>query len=65
MRVDIAGNVSKRLSMSGLKIPRYSVACPRWNVYTAFLNLEKLKFNFLKCWTEILLFALQELLVKE
>ncbi len=43
MRVDIAGNVSKRFSLSGLKIPRYSVACPRWNVYTAFLNPGKIK----------------------
>ena len=45
MRVDIAGNVSKRFSLSGLKIPRYSVACPRWNVYTAFLNPGKIKIQ--------------------
>ena len=45
MRVDIAGNVSKRFSISGLKIPRYSVACPRWNVYTAFLNPGKIKIQ--------------------
>lgn len=38
LRVDIAGNVSKRFSLSGLRIPRYGGACPRWNVYTAFLS---------------------------
>ncbi|MAI02199.1 MAG: XRE family transcriptional regulator [Rickettsiales bacterium TMED254] len=48
MRVDIAGNVSKRFSLSGLKIPRYSVACPRWNVYTAFLSPGKIKVQLSK-----------------
>ena len=48
MRVDIAGNVSKRFSLSGLKIPRYSVACPRWNVYTAFFNPGKIKVQLSK-----------------
>ena len=48
MRVDIAGNVSKRFSISGLKIPRYSVACPRWNIYTAFLNPGKIKIQLSK-----------------
>ena len=57
--VDIAGNVSKRFSISGLKIPRYSVACPRWNVYTAFLNPERSKFNYPECSTVRLLFVLQ------
>jgi predicted transcriptional regulator/DNA-binding XRE family transcriptional regulator len=38
LRVDIAGNVSKRFSASGLRIPRHGGACPRWNVYTAFLS---------------------------
>ena len=31
--------------ISGLKIPRYSVACPRWNVYTAFLYPGKIKIQ--------------------
>ena len=38
LKVDIAGNVSKRFSLSGIHIPRHGGACPRWNVYTAFLN---------------------------
>ena len=36
LRVDVAGNISKRLSLSGIEIPRYGGACPRWNVYSAF-----------------------------
>ena len=36
LRVDIAGNISKRFSLSGIEIPRYGGACPRWNVYAAF-----------------------------
>ena len=36
LRVDMAGNISKRFSLSGIEIPRYGGACPRWNVYSAF-----------------------------
>ncbi len=38
LRVDIAGNTSKRFSSSGLRIPRHGGACPRWNVYAAFMT---------------------------
>ncbi|PCJ84433.1 MAG: XRE family transcriptional regulator [Hyphomicrobiales bacterium] len=37
VRTDIAGNISKRFSLSGIHIPRHSGACPRWNIYSAFL----------------------------
>ena len=36
LRVDVAGNISKWFSLSGIEIPRYGGACPRWNVYSAF-----------------------------
>jgi hypothetical protein len=36
IRVDIAGNISKRFSGSGIPIARFGAACPRWNVYDAF-----------------------------
>ncbi len=36
VRVDIAGNISKRFSGSGMRIPRFGGACPRWNVHAAF-----------------------------
>lgn len=38
VRTDIAGNISKRFSLSGIHIPRHTGACPRWNIYAAFLN---------------------------
>lgn len=38
VRVDIAGNVSKRFSQSGIRFARFSGSCPRWNVHTAFLT---------------------------
>jgi predicted transcriptional regulator/transcriptional regulator with XRE-family HTH domain len=38
VRTDIAGNISKRFSLSGIHISRHSGACPRWNVYAAFLH---------------------------
>ena len=42
LKTDIAGNVSKRFSLSGIHIPRHGGACPRWNVYIAFLNPGKI-----------------------
>jgi len=36
LRADVAGNISKRISLSGIEIPRYGGACPRWNIYSAF-----------------------------
>ena len=38
VRIDIAGNISKRFSASGIRFARFSAACPRWNVHTAFLT---------------------------
>ncbi len=36
IRVDKAGNVSKRFSPGGLHFARFGGACPRWNVHDAF-----------------------------
>lgn len=38
IRIDIAGNISKRFSASGIHIARFAGVCPRWNVHTAFLT---------------------------
>jgi hypothetical protein len=38
LRIDSAGNISKRFSASGIRIARFSGACPRWNVHAAFLT---------------------------
>lgn len=38
MRIDVAGNISKRFSGSGIRMPRFSGACPRWNIHAAFLT---------------------------
>ena len=38
LKVDIAGNITKRYSGSGLRIPRFGGACPRWNVHAAFMR---------------------------
>lgn len=42
VRTDIAGNISKRFSLSGIHVPRHTGACPRWNVYGAFLHPERI-----------------------
>ncbi|MBI2212564.1 MAG: DUF2083 domain-containing protein [Acidobacteria bacterium] len=42
VRVDIAGNVSKRFSGTGIRFSRFSGSCPRWDVFSAFLTPEKI-----------------------
>ncbi|MBS2022191.1 MAG: DUF2083 domain-containing protein [Deltaproteobacteria bacterium] len=36
IRIDVAGNISKRFSASGIQFARYAGACPRWNIFQAF-----------------------------
>jgi len=38
VRIDVAGNISKRFSASGIRFARFSGACPRWNIFSAFLT---------------------------
>lgn len=38
IRVDIAGNISKRFSLSGMRMPRYGGLCPRLNIHAAFMT---------------------------
>lgn len=38
LRVDIAGNISKRFSAAGIRFPRFSGLCSLWNVHSAFLQ---------------------------
>jgi predicted transcriptional regulator len=37
VRTDIAGNISKRFSLSGFRIARFGGACPRLNLHAAFM----------------------------
>lgn len=38
VRTDVAGNVSKRFSGSGIRFARFSGGCPRWNIFAAFMT---------------------------
>ncbi len=38
IRIDLAGNISKRFSASGIRFPRFSGVCARWNIFAAFLT---------------------------
>ena len=42
LRVDIAGNLSKRFTASGLQIARFGGVCPRMAVHRAFLGPDRL-----------------------
>jgi hypothetical protein len=43
IRVDIAGNISKRFSASGIRFARFSGLCPKWNVHSAFMTPEMIR----------------------
>ncbi len=43
VRVDLAGNVSKRFSASGMRIARFGGGCPLWAAHTAFLTPGKIR----------------------
>jgi len=38
LEVDIAGNVLRRFSASGIRIARFAGVCPLWNVHRAFMT---------------------------
>jgi XRE family transcriptional regulator, fatty acid utilization regulator len=38
LRVDVAGNVSKRYAGDGLRIPQHGGSCAKWTVHLAFLT---------------------------
>lgn len=38
LRVDVAGNISKKYSATGIKFPHGSGSCPKWAVHVAFLT---------------------------
>ena len=46
VRIDIAGNVSKRFNGSGIPFSRYGGACPRWNVHAAFAIPNRIRVQF-------------------
>ncbi|MBX2832947.1 MAG: DUF2083 domain-containing protein [Rhodospirillales bacterium] len=48
LRTDIAGNISKRFSASGLQLPRYGGACPRWVVHEAYMAPDRVIPQFVR-----------------
>ncbi len=45
LRTDVAGNISKRFSGSGIPFARFSGACPKWNVFSAFSTPGKIRIQ--------------------
>jgi predicted transcriptional regulator/DNA-binding XRE family transcriptional regulator len=43
VRVDIAGNISKHFSATGIRFPRFGAGCPLWNVYRAFQHSDRIR----------------------
>lgn len=45
IRIDDAGNISKRLAAGGMQFAKHGGTCPRWNVHKAFRTPEQLLFQ--------------------
>ena len=45
IKIDTAGNISKRFSGSGIRFARFGGACPRWNVSRAFMSPQSLRLQ--------------------
>lgn len=45
VKSDIAGNISKRFSASGIQFARFSGGCPRWNVNRCFMTPGRIRFQ--------------------
>jgi predicted transcriptional regulator/transcriptional regulator with XRE-family HTH domain len=57
VRVDPAGNVSKRFSAAGFPFARYGGSCPRWVVHTAFSQPARSRYKSRNCPTVRSIFA--------
>ncbi|MBW1878128.1 MAG: DUF2083 domain-containing protein [Deltaproteobacteria bacterium] len=38
IRIDVAGNISKKFSANSMRFPRFAGLCPKWNVFQALLR---------------------------
>ena len=65
VRVDTAGNISKRFSVSGIRIARFSGACPRWILHNAFLTPGMFRRQVSKMPDGTLYFSFSRTLAKE
>ena len=43
VRIDIAGNISKKFSATGVHLPRFGGLCPLWNVHAASLRPNEIR----------------------
>ncbi|MEW5850983.1 MAG: short-chain fatty acyl-CoA regulator family protein [Myxococcota bacterium] len=65
IRIDIAGNISKRFSASGIRFARFSGACPKWNVFAAFLTPGLIRLQISRMPDGAMYFCLARTLNKE
>lgn len=43
IRIDLAGNISKKFSATNMRFPRFSGLCAKWNVFSAFLTPDTIR----------------------
>ncbi|OUS14292.1 hypothetical protein A9Q97_04140 [Rhodospirillales bacterium 47_12_T64] len=64
IRVDLAGQISKKFSASGLRIPRYGVLSPDWGVQDAFLKPGRVNLHSLRAEDQTVYFSISKTVTK-
>jgi predicted transcriptional regulator/transcriptional regulator with XRE-family HTH domain len=65
VRVDIAGNISKKYSATGIHFARFSAACPRWNVHQAFLTPSRIRVQLSQMTDGRVFFCIARTVIKD
>jgi predicted transcriptional regulator len=65
IRIDVAGNISKRFSASGIRFARFSGACPRWNIFSAFLTPGMIRIQVSRMQDGVMYFCIARTIQKD
>ncbi len=65
IRIDVAGNISKRFSASGIRFARFSGVCPRWNIFAAFLTPGMIRIQSSKMTDGVVYFCIARTIQKD
>lgn len=64
IRIDVAGNVSKRFSAGRFHFSRFGGACPIWNIHECFLNPDKTVTQIIQLPDDTTYFSIAKMVIR-
>ncbi len=64
IRIDLAGNISKKFSATNMRFPRFSGLCAKWNVFSAFLTPDTIRVQLSRMSESTVFFSIARTLQK-